>query len=234
MDIKVKGLKLHKALSLENVISQEEFNKLIEGLKTDGNERGYWMVMLLAQTGARVSEFVRLTKSGLQRGYDEMFTKGKVRRIYYPATLIKDSQKFFDKQKSDLLFLNRFGKPISTRGVSQLLKNMAKRYDIRSEVIYPHGFRHLFAKNFLQNGGDLTLLSDLLGHENIGTTAIYTRQSAAEMSSELSRRMGAASPHTEEPSGTPIQHMYLIVLQQEAIKAQREALEFAKLALQLI
>jgi len=191
-DVKVKGLKVPKALSVENVISTEELNKLTKALLEAGNVRGYWIVMFLVKTGARVSEFTRFTKTGLMRGYEEMFTKGKVRRIYYPASLVKDSQKYFETVDGEILFpsvhLPKYrGKPLISRGVAQMLKTMARKYGIRREVMYPHGFRHYFAKQFLKNGGELTLLSDLLGHEDLATTAIYTRKSTAEITDELSR-----------------------------------------------
>ena len=233
--VDVKGIKIQKALSFENIISPTEFEILLTKLKDDDDTRGYWIFMFLARTGARAGEFVRLSKSGLQHGYDELFTKGKIRRIYFPSNLIMDSRDYFSTVQGEFLFPSRYtaktGRPMTTRGLSQLIKNYAERYDIRPEVMYPHGFRHLFAKNFLKSGGDLTLLSDLLGHENIGTTAIYTRRSADEMSAELSYRMNSTAESADIPELTPPAYMNLIALQQETIKAQREAIDLAKLAL---
>ena len=54
------------------------------------------------------------------------------------------------------------------------------RYGLDPEVVYPHSFRHRFAKNFIEKCGDITLLSDLLGHESIETTRIYLRRSSSE------------------------------------------------------
>lgn len=78
----VKAIKIHGSSSVENVITLDEYNLLLDGLKNDKNEKGYWMVKFLAKTGARVSEFVKLTKDCLENGYCEMWTKGKIRRIY--------------------------------------------------------------------------------------------------------------------------------------------------------
>jgi site-specific recombinase XerD len=184
-----KKIKLHRQLSVENVITPEEFNTLCDGLKKAGDIRGYWIVMFFANTGARVSEFTRLSKKALETGYAEMFTKGKVRRIYIPKSLINESNDYFSGIQNDLLFPSRFKKQITTRGVSQLLQNFGIRYGIRKEVMHPHGFRHFFAKEFLRKGGDISLLSDLLGHEDLGTTAIYTRHSSEEMAQKLSMVM---------------------------------------------
>lgn len=69
---------------------------------------------------------------------------------------------------------------ITTRGISQQLKNYANKYGMNEKVIYPHSFRHRFAKNFLEKFNDISLLADLMGHESIETTRIYLRRSSSE------------------------------------------------------
>jgi len=81
---------------------------------------------------------------------------------------------------SGYLFLNRFGERITPRGISQQLKNYAAKYGINPKVVYPHSFRHRFAKNFLDKYNDIALLADLMGHESIETTRIYLRRTASE------------------------------------------------------
>jgi site-specific recombinase XerD len=82
--------------------------------------------------------------------------------------------------KSGYLFLNRYGERITSRGVSDILKKAGKRYGIPTEVLFPHSFRHLFAKSFLARCCDLSFLADLMGHESIDTTRIYLRKTAGE------------------------------------------------------
>jgi site-specific recombinase XerD len=185
-----KGLKVHRQLSVENVITQNEFSILCNGLKEDNNKKGYWIVLFLAKTGARVGEFVRFKKKDLDTGYAEMFTKGKIRRIYIPMNLIEESKEYFLSVQGDLLFPNLYKNQMTPGGIAELLKMYSKKYGIRREAMHAHSFRHFFAKEFLRKGGDLTLLSDLLGHESIGTTAIYTRCSSEEMTKKLSMIMG--------------------------------------------
>lgn len=60
------------------------------------------------------------------------------------------------------------------------LKRFAIRYGINPDVIYPHSFRHRFAKNFIERNSDIALLADLMGHENLETTRIYLRRTALE------------------------------------------------------
>lgn len=81
---------------------------------------------------------------------------------------------------SGYLFLNRFGDRITTRGISQQLKNYAVRYKLNPKVVYPHSFRHRYAKNFLERYNDIALLADFMGHESIETTRIYLRRTSTE------------------------------------------------------
>ena len=60
------------------------------------------------------------------------------------------------------------------------MKNYAIKYGIDPKVVYPHSFRHRFAKNFLEKYSDISLLADLMGHESIETTRIYLRKTASE------------------------------------------------------
>lgn len=183
----VKSIKIHNGSSIDNVITVTEYEKLLDGLKRDGNEKGYWMIKYLAKTGARVSEFIRLTKDGLENGYCEMWTKGKIRRIYIPLNLIEDSREYFEQNESDLLFTNRQGKMMTDRGVSQNIKNWAKKYGIRKEVAHPHSFRHLYAIEFLKKNPNISLLSDLMGHSSVNTTSIYLKLSQEEQMEQFNR-----------------------------------------------
>ena len=69
---------------------------------------------------------------------------------------------------------------MSAKGVSSQLKKLAARYGIDVSVVYPHSFRHMFAKTFMQRYNDIALLADLLGHESIETTRIYLRMTSNE------------------------------------------------------
>ena len=62
----------------------------------------------------------------------------------------------------------------------QQLKNYAEKYGLDKKVVYPHSFRHRYAKNFLEKYNDIALLADLMGHESIETTRIYLRKTASE------------------------------------------------------
>ena len=83
-------------------------------------------------------------------------------------------------KRQGFVFVGPNGNPMSTRGLSLGLKRCAKRYGVNPDVVYPHSFRHRFAKNFIAKNPDIAFLADLMGHESIETTRIYLRRTAEE------------------------------------------------------
>lgn len=137
----------------------------------------------MAATGARVSEVVQFQAEDVQKGFKEIYSKGnKARRIYIPKALRTDALLWLQAagiRKGDI-FLNRFGRRITPAGIRGQLKTLAVLYGINPDVVHPHSFRHRFAKSFIEKCGDISLLSDLLGHKTIETTRIYLRRSSNE------------------------------------------------------
>lgn len=167
----------------DTTISNEDYELLKRRLKADGNDFWYFVVHFLAATGARVSELVQIKVEHLHHGYFDLYSKGgKIRRIYLPDSLCEEALIWCGRreQKSGFLFLNRRGQPISTRGIHSQLKYYALQYGIDPETVYPHSFRHRFAKNFLARFNDIALLADLMGHNSIETTRIYLTRTSRE------------------------------------------------------
>lgn len=182
-DLKLKSVKVQQKNFLENVISNADYTFLKRQLKKDGNLKWYFVVWYLAATGARVSELIQIKIEHVQIGYFDLYTKGgKLRRLYIPKKLRTETNKWLEEteRSSGYLFVNRFGEQITARGISQQLKNYAVKYHLDTKVVYPHSFRHLYAKNFLEKHNDIALLADLMGHESIETTRIYLRHTASE------------------------------------------------------
>lgn len=182
-NLKLKAVKVQQKNFLENVISNADYQFLKRNLKADGNMEWYFVVWYLAATGARVSELIQIKIEHINLGYFDLYTKGgKLRRLYIPKKLKNETIEWLDStdRNSGYLFLNRYGERISTRGISQQLKNFAEKYGIDPKVVYPHSFRHRYAKNFLEKYNDIALLADLMGHESIETTRIYLRRTASE------------------------------------------------------
>ena len=182
-NLQLKAVKIQQKSFLENVISNADYQFLKRKLKADGNMEWYFVVWYLAATGARVSELIQIKVEHVVVGYFDLYTKGgKLRRLYIPKKLRDETITWLKAQQrtSGYLFLNRYGDRITTRGISQQLKNYANKYGLDPKVVYPHSFRHRYAKNFLEKYNDIALLADLMGHESIETTRIYLRRTASE------------------------------------------------------
>lgn len=190
-NLRLKAIKVQQRLFLENVISDSDYCFFKMQLKKEKNKSWYFIVRFLGATGARVSELVKIKVEHVKVGYIDIYTKGgKVRRIYIPKALKIEALSWIEndmKLESGYLFRNRYGKPITTRGVSQQLKQFALKFGIDSKVVYPHSFRHRFAKNFIEKYNDIALLADLMGHESIETTRIYLRKTANEQQTIVDR-----------------------------------------------
>ena len=181
--LKLKYIKVQQKSFLENVISDADYEFFKNKLWKDKNYEWYYVIRFLGATGARVSELIQFKYEHLSRGYIDLYTKsGKIRRIFIPKKLRTKAKEYYDSinRTEGYLFLNKEGKQITTRGIAHQLKTLASKYKMNLKVIYPHSFRHRFAKNFLEKRKDIALLADLMGHESIETTRIYLRKTSEE------------------------------------------------------
>ena len=179
----LSSVKVQQKAFLENVISEADYTYFKNCLKRDDNLLWYFVIRFLAATGARVSELVQIKVEHIKLGHLDLYSKGgKLRRIYIPKTLQEEALAWLNEihRDSGFIFLNRFGERITTRGISGQLKKLAVQYGIDPAVVYPHSFRHRFAKSFLERCSDIAFLADLMGHESIETTRIYLRKTATE------------------------------------------------------
>ena len=195
--LRLAPVKIQQKNFLENVISDADYKFLKNCLKRDGNWEWYFVVRYLAATGARVSELIQIKVEHVFNGYFDLYSKGgKLRRLYIPKKLKMETEAWLAEKEvtSGYLFLNRFGDRITVRGISQQLKNYAHKYGLNPKVVYPHSFRHRFAKNFLEKYNDISLLADLMGHESIETTRIYLRKTANSKKSSIRLLLGKNYP----------------------------------------
>lgn len=180
---KMPFVKVQQKSFLENVISQEDYEYFKTCLKRDGEMFWYFVIRFMAATGARVSELIQIKVEHIKSGHIDLYSKGgKLRRIYIPKPLKEEALTWLEKKKqeSGFIFINKKGTRITTRGIAGQLKKLAVRYQIDPAVVYPHSFRHRFAKSFLDKCNDIAFLADLMGHESIETTRIYLRKTATE------------------------------------------------------
>lgn len=176
-------VKIQQKLYLDKIISQADYEYLKRRLWEDENYEYYFLIRLMTATGVRVSELVSFQTENVMRGWKDLYSKGnKLRRIYIPTDLKQSMSRWLQQEHRSrgALFLNRYRAPLAVSGIRSQLKTFSFRYGLDPEVMYPHSFRHRFAKNFIEKSGDIVLLSDLLGHESLETTRIYLRRSSAE------------------------------------------------------
>lgn len=182
-NLKISFVKVQQKTFLENVISEADYNYFKNCLKQNENLLWYFIIRFLAATGARVSELIQIKVEHVKIGHIDLYSKGgKLRRIYIPKKLQEEANIWLQnkKQANGFIFLNKYRKRITTRGISSQLKKLAVKYKINPIVVYPHSFRHRFAKSFLSRCNDIAFLADLMGHESIETTRIYLRKTSTE------------------------------------------------------
>ncbi len=182
-DSPIMQVRIQQKIYLDYVISQADYEYLKTRLLSDEDYLSYFLIRFMAATGARISEVIRFTAEDVDQGFKDIHSKGdKIRRMYIPADLQRAARGWLKEigRESGYLFLNPSGDQISPDGIRRRLKRLAARYGLDEKVIYPHSFRHRFAKNFIESCGDISLLSDLLGHDSIETTRIYLRRSSSE------------------------------------------------------
>ena len=180
---KIESPKLRK--SLPKVLSIEDVNKLLSlKANTSLEYRNKAMIELMYDAGLRVSELVNLEVNNinLKDCYVRCFGKGKKERIVPLGDIaVEVLDKYINIYRdsllkgyfTDKLFISSYGKGITRQGFFKILKSEAKKAGITKEFS-PHTLRHSFATHLLEYGADLSSISELLGHENIKTTQIYT------------------------------------------------------------
>ncbi len=180
-----EGIKMPKLeKKLPNFLSVSEVDKLLDiPLEKEIDYRNKAMLEVLYATGLRISELTEITLS--QIDFNEciirVMGKGKKERItplnsiaikYLRLYIDNHRYKLLKNKQSNYVFLNNLGTNISRQGFFKILKELAKKANI-SKDISPHTLRHSFATHLLNNGADLRVIQEILGHENLVTTEIY-------------------------------------------------------------
>ena len=175
-----------KELHLPEVLSLEEIDLMIAQIDMSKSEshRNRAIIEILYGSGLRVSELVnlRLSNMYIQEGYMRIIGKGNKQRlvplspvaIQWFSYWLEDRNNLDIKPEAiDIAFLNRRGKQLTRAMIFTIIKSLAREAGIH-KTISPHTLRHSFATHLLQNGADLRIIQQLLGHESISTTEIYT------------------------------------------------------------
>jgi integrase/recombinase XerD len=173
---------------LPDVLSIEEINSLINAIdlsKPEG-ERNKAVLETMYSCGLRVSELTNLKLSNLMlnEGFIHVIGKGSKERIVPIGSVaikhiniyiqsVRNHMSIIKKGSEDILFLNRRGAGLTRVMVFTIIKNLCKKAGI-NKMVSPHTLRHSFATHLVEGGADLRAVQEMLGHESITTTEIYT------------------------------------------------------------
>ena len=172
---------------LPDTLDYPEVIQLLEAidLSTPEGGRNRAMLEILYSSGLRVSELVELKRASVyfDLGFLRVIGKGNKERL---VPIGRDAMKFLkiylesirvhvpvQKDFESYVFLNRAGKKISRVSIFLIIKALAEKIGLR-KTISPHTFRHSFATHLIEGGADLRAVQEMLGHESITTTEIYT------------------------------------------------------------
>lgn len=189
-----------KPKHLPNCLSEEEIDKLLEtpDLTSPSGIRDRAMLETMYSSGLRVSELLNLKRGqvNLNKCIITVFGKGaKERKVPIAEYAVEYIKKYINEvrnksefKKSDYLFLNRSGNPLSRVYFFKKVREYAELAGIEM-TISPHTLRHSFATHLLNHGAQLRMVQGMLGHTNIATTQIYTHVSSEKLKSDYDKIM---------------------------------------------
>jgi len=187
-DLVVRTERIQAPNVLDKMITKENYFAMLKFAKDSGRSRLYYIMKTIAGTGLRVGELKYVTVQAITDGYTQIWNKGKYRYIYFSESLCMELMEYCNNSgiNKGIIFIGRKEeKVITSAAVWKGLKNIAKELGIPEDTVFPHSFRHLFAKNYMEKVGDITELADILGHSRLETTWIYTKTTSAEKRKRL-------------------------------------------------
>ena len=177
-DMHIKALKIQRRIfsSREKELTKTEYEKLVCAANSKKNERLYLLMQTICSTGIRVSELRFVTCEAVKSGEGVINCKGKMRTIFLPKELCRMLKEYIKRQgiQSGSVFASRKGKPLDRSYIWKMLKNLCETAGVSKDKVFPHNFRHLFARTYYSLQKDIVRLADILGHSSVETTRIYT------------------------------------------------------------
>lgn len=196
-DLTIKKYKMQEQSSNEESLTIADFKRLLRIANRIGNEQLYYIIKVLGMTGCRVGELKYFTVENLEktpRKNIKVYNKGKDREIVIRQDLSRELKHFYKARgiESGFIFLsndpNCKGKMPAVSTIWRQMQKVAGIARISKEKVHPHNFRHLFAQVFLDAYPENVLdLADLLGHNDLKTTRIYTKTSGEQKRMKLEK-----------------------------------------------
>ena len=182
-----------KSKHLPTILSLDEVNRMMAAIDLSSNEghRNRAMMEMLYGSGLRVSELVnlQLSKIYLNDHYMLIEGKGSKQRLVPLSPVAEEWFGYWMQERAtwplkpeskDIAFVNRYGRPLTRAMVFTIVRRLCTEAGI-SKIVSPHTLRHSFATHLLQNGADLRVIQQLLGHEDLSTTEIYTHLEVTDL-----------------------------------------------------
>ena len=182
-----------KSKHLPTVLSLDEINRMMAAIDLSSNEghRNRAMMEMLYGSGLRVSELVnlRLSQIYLNEHYMLIDGKGSKQRLVPLSPVAEEWFGYWMQERAtwplkpeskDTAFVNRYGRPMTRAMVFTIVRRLCSEAGI-TKTVSPHTLRHSFATHLLQNGADLRIIQQLLGHEDLATTEIYTHVNVQDL-----------------------------------------------------
>ena len=207
-----KTLRQQQKTSLDNVMTLSEYERMLNAAISPGKQalaaglkpdlQAWALMQTLAGSGCRFGEIPFFTVEALRAAPSNgdaivVTNKGKERSLPVNKDLQKLLKEYCKTQgiTEGYIFGTRNGTPISNPQISRRLKKIAGYARISRDKIHPHNFRHLFAKQYMEEINRIDELKDILGHSSIATTSIYTRTSNKEKASNTGKLGMIKRPH---------------------------------------
>ncbi len=196
--------------TLPNYLTVEEVDSLLGfEVKSKSDYRNKAMIELMYASGIRVSEIINLKMNDLNMLHFtiKVHGKGSKDRIVMFGDYAKESieeylnvyrDQFLRGKSSEYVFVNIHARPISRQSFWKIIKGIAKKQGLHSEGISPHVLRHSFATHLVENGANLRVVQELLGHSDISTTQKYTHLNVRYLEEKYNNVFGELDLESDE------------------------------------
>ncbi len=180
-NLKVKMLKIQQQIftNEKKELTVQEYDRLLQAALAKGNEQLYLLMQTICGTGIRVGELSYISIEALRLGRAIINLKGKLRVVIIPNDLCKRLLRYARERNiiSGSVFVSKRGKPLDRTYIWRFMRSVCRAANVQKEKVFPHNLRHLFARTYYSIQKDIVRLADILGHSNVNTTRIYTKES---------------------------------------------------------
>ncbi len=182
-DCHVKTLKIQRQIfaKSERELTKAEYERLLNAARERGNQKLYYLMQTLCNTGIRISELRYIDVNAVKTGKATIRCKGKMRVVILTAPLCKMLKGYLKERgiTAGSVFQTRTGRPLNRSNIWRMMKALCESAGVSRDKVFPHNFRHLFARTFYSIQKDVVRLADILGHSSINTTRVYTMETGA-------------------------------------------------------